>query len=52
MLRVRELAATGMERSSVKTGMTEEREWDIETGGDGDRVWRPGTETGHGNRGR
>ena len=48
MLRVKELAATGMERSSVKAGMTggrkwrqeiaghggddEEREWDIETG--------------------
>ena len=31
-LRVRELAATKMERSSVKAGMTKEREWDIETG--------------------
>ena len=39
MLRVRELAATRMERSSVKAGMTEEREWDIETGnGDKERV--------------
>ena len=38
MLRVRELAATRMERSSVKAGMTEEREWDIETGnGDKER---------------
>ena len=46
MLRVRELAATGMERSSVKTGMTEERAWrpDIETGGTGM------TKAGHGDR--
>ena len=34
MLRVKELAATGMERSAVKAGMTE--------AGHGDRAWRPG----------
>ena len=53
MLRVRELAATGLERSSVKAGMTEEREWDIETGGGGDdegRAWRQDMETEHGDR--
>ena len=52
MLRVRELAATGMERSSVKAGMTGEsvmghrdRGGSVMTGG---RAWRPGMETGHG----
>ena len=53
MLRVRELAATGMEKSSVKEEMTGGRTWrpGMETG-DGDRAWRPGMETGHGDRGR
>ena len=40
MLRIRELAATGMERSPVKAGMT------------GDRACRPDMETGHGDRER
>ena len=49
MLRIRELAATGMERSSVKAGMTEEREWRPgRDGDDGDRAWRQDMETGHG----
>ena len=48
MLRVRELAATGMERSSVKAEMTEAgdggRSWRLERAeDDGNRAWRAGT---------
>ena len=57
MLRVRELAATGMERSAVKAGMTKvghgDRAWRLErlrmTGG---RAWRQGMETGNGDKER
>ena len=43
MLRVRELAAMGMERSAVKAGMTE--------AGHGYRTWIQDMDTGHGDRG-
>ena len=44
MLRVRELAATGVERSSVKTGMTGKEG----AGNDRGRGWRQAMETGEG----
>ena len=45
MLRVRELAATGMERSSVKAGMTK-----VGHGGRRSQVKAGMTEAGHGDR--
>ena len=51
MLRVRVLAATGMEKSSVKPGMTGGRAWRPgRDGNDRGRTWRQGMETGHGDR--
>ena len=44
MLRVKELGATRMERSSVKAGMTET--------GHGDWAWRLGMEEGNGDKER
>ena len=57
MLRVRELAATEMERSSVKAGMTKAGHGDwrglrMTEAGHGDRAWRLDMETGHGDQER